>query len=394
MSKHRRTRICREGWRYLVLTAVVFVVAVVMGVNLTLILGGMLVGPVLFNWRLVVVTLRGLRVRRKLPRGVCAGDLLVVQVEAANTRRRPASWAVIVEDEIRPEGQTGRLAAGRPIVYFPYIRSGETRAEAYRGRLPQRGRYRFGPLKVSTRFPFGLLRRTITLAQEDELIVFPRLGRLAPDWITRHHEAFEGSQCRQARQSRVSGEFYGVREWRAGDSRRWVHWRASARHGSLVVRQFERPLNRDVAVLVDLWQPAKPGQADLENVELAVSFAATVVADVCRKGDSSLLLGTSAPAPACLDGPASLPLMEEAMEQLAVARADHEDRLPELLERALGQVEPGADVILVSPRKIDLDEGPGLASLWSDPARRMAARRIRLINTAADGGLAEYFQPE
>ena len=59
-----------------------------------------------------------------------------------------------------------------------------------------------------------------------------------------------------------------------------------------MVLQFEQSRNRDVALLLDLWQPDQPTAADRENVELAVSFAATVVADLCRKGDSNVYLST------------------------------------------------------------------------------------------------------
>ena len=47
----RQTTICREGWYYLVIVAVVFGGAVFKEVNLLLILAGMLLGPLLLNWR-------------------------------------------------------------------------------------------------------------------------------------------------------------------------------------------------------------------------------------------------------------------------------------------------------------------------------------------------------
>ena len=112
-----------------------------------------------------------------------------------------------------------------------------------------------------------------------------------------------------------------MREWRSGDGRRLIHWRSSARLGKLVVRQFERPRNRDVAVVLDLWQPEPPAAEHLENVELAVSFAATVLADLCRKGGSNVYLALSNDGPECVGGPASPALLQGLMEQLAVVEA-------------------------------------------------------------------------
>ncbi len=383
------TSLCLEGAYYLAMLAVVFAVALLGDVNLLMALAGMFVGPLWFNWRLVVATLRGLEIRRKMPHSVCAGDPLLVEVELTNRRRRLGSWAVVLQEEIRREGDSPREPALEAQVYFPYVAAGQSRRRVYRGRLPRRGRYHFAPAAVSTRFPFGFVRRTIFSGPADTLMVYPRLGRLTPRWLARQHETFEGSQRRERRSGRMSGDFYGVRPWQSGDARRYIHWRSSARHGNLVVRQFDQHRNRDVAVLVDLWQPERPLAEHAENVELAVSFAATVVADTCRKGGGNLLVGTTASAE-CQRGPASTALVQEAMESLAVAEAGPEDRLPDLLDRALASLEPGTEVILVTSRAVDLTDPERFAALWNDPARRNIVPRIRVISTAGEG-LAEYF---
>lgn len=90
-----------------------------------------------------------------------------------------------------------------------------------------------------------------------------------------------------------------------------------------------------------------------------------------------------------LVGPASLVLLEDAMESLALAEASAEDRLPELLDQAAGQLEAGSDVILVSPRRVDLSDAR-FAALRRDANRRRLARRIRVIHTASDQ-LSEFF---
>jgi uncharacterized protein (DUF58 family) len=209
-------------------------------------------------------------------------------------------------------------------------------------------------------------------------------------WTARRHESFAGTQRRERRHG-TEGDFYGVRQWRPGDSRRRIHWRTSARRGELVVCQFEQPRNRDVAVLVDLWQPELAQRQHLENVELAVSFAATVVTDLCRRGSSYLTLGTSGSPPQCTGGPVSAVLLQAVMERLAVAEAESEDRLAELIERALSQIEPGTGIILVSTRPVDLTDTERFAALWADPSRSAMARRIRCVDTSSDQ-LGDYFR--
>ncbi|MEA1952018.1 MAG: DUF58 domain-containing protein, partial [Planctomycetota bacterium] len=282
------------------------------------------------------------------------------------------------------------------VVYFPYVPAGQSRKQVYRGRLSRRGRYRLGPLRVSTRFPFGLMRRAATMGRSDSILIYPRLGRLTRRWQERQYESFEGGRRQRQRYHRAEGEYYGVREWRDGDSRRAIHWRSSARMGRLVVRQFEQPHSRDLALLVDLWQPHETVADDADKVEELVSFAATVVADFCRQGNANLLLATSGQTPRHVSGPASVALLQDAMEQLAVADAgggagdaDGDDRLCAMLEQVVDEIDPVAEVVLVSTRRPNLAGDKRMADLWGSAARRAIFRRIRIVND-----LAEYFQLE
>ena len=393
MPNKQRTTICHEGAYYLTMLVVLFGGVMVSEANLLMVLAGMLCGPLLMGWRLMAVSMKRLDAKRTVPHGVCAGDLLVVNVSLTNKRHRMASWAVAAEDRLRRENMSGRRHTIRPTVYFSHVPSGETRDQAYRGRLLERGRYVFGPIKVSTRFPFGLFRRTITFPDTDILTVYPRLGRLTRTWAAQQLEAFEGLQRRQQQHSRSSGDYYGVREWQSGDSLRRIHWRSSARHGTLIVRQFEPHRNRDVAVLVDLWQPDKPDTEALQNVELAVSFAATVVADVCRKGGSNLSIGISGPEPEFTSGPVSVGLLEGTMERLSLATASNQDHLPGLLQTALDRIESGAEIVLVCTRPVDLAERGRFKALWDDPIRAGVVGRIRLVDTSRND-LSELFQVE
>jgi uncharacterized protein (DUF58 family) len=371
----------------------VFTVAFLADMNLMMILAGMMVGPLWFSRRLVAATLRGLAIQRKMPHEICAGDMLVVTLDLANTRRRLGSWAVVVEEHIQREGGLVRQRPVHASVLFSYVPAGQARERTYRGRINQRGRYQLGPLKITTRFPFGFFRRTTSIEQSDSVMVFPRLGRLTRQWRARHHESFEGVSRRERQHGGTMGDYYGVRPWRSGDSRRLIHWRSSARHGALMVRQFDRQRNRDLAVLIELWQPEVPTAEQLENVELAVSFAATLVAEACRTGGSDLVIGTTAHAADCLRGPASVALLHDAMETLATAEADHRDHLPTLLDSALKQTDRGTEIVLIGTRPIDLADAARFGALYADPSRRAMLAQVRSVNTA-DAGLAQYFVVE
>jgi uncharacterized protein (DUF58 family) len=211
-------------------------------------------------------------------------------------------------------------------------------------------------------------------------------------WAIHHHSVVEGTHGGQ-RSTRAPGEFFDVREWQAGDSVRWVHWRSSARHGELVVRQFEQTRHRDVTVLVDLWQPTEPHTEDLENVELAVSFAATIVVDLCRRRDSNLSVSIAGSEPTSCSGVTSDALMTEVLHKLAVAQAVSKDHLPAEFEAALRRIPAGAVVLVISSRGDGLDRFRRFAAQRAAGCRQGVTWRTNTISTA-DPKFADYFQTE
>ncbi len=261
MPTRHRTSLCREGWYLLLLLAVVLTWALLRENNLLLIVAGLMGGTLLVNWRLSRATLRRLEVRRCVVSESQAGNWLTVEIEVVNGRRRLGSWAVSVEDCLERRIGSGRrdaVAAGGDVSLRPRrpipaaVLSGASAAAR--------------PLRAgaAAAFPRGflsaLVQSTLWLEAKDQLVVLPRLGRLRPGLAA----AFSADAARHARRRRpgyVPGDFFAVREWQAGDSVRWVHWRSTARHRELVVRQFERPGERELAVLLDLWEPREP-QAD------------------------------------------------------------------------------------------------------------------------------------
>ncbi len=258
MTQRQKTRICLEGWYYLFIVLFIMGGAVLGEVNLLVVLAGMMLGPFLFNWRFVQLTLRELHVTRRLPGRICAGDVLNVAVMAQNQRRRLTSWTVMVEDRLRRVSDVDTPPPRVVRVVIPRVEVGQASSVQYRTVLKQRGRYAFGPMTVSTRFPLGLVRATTTVHEQRSLLVYPKLGHVTPRWLQLINSRLLGSQSEGRRQGVLEGDYYGLREWRTGDSLRWIHWRTSAKLGELAVRQFEEQRSRDVKIVLDLWQPDSP----------------------------------------------------------------------------------------------------------------------------------------
>jgi uncharacterized protein (DUF58 family) len=366
--------------------------ALIRQINLLLALFALLVSLPLVNRWLVWATLRRLKVERRIPRSTAAGDLLLVELAVSNPQKRLASWAVTVEDQIRRIGAPAREVAISARTLFPYIASRGMAVQSYRGRIMRRGRYEFGPICLSTRFPFGMIHGERTIEEPQTLLVLPRLGRLTRRWQRLQQSSDVGTSNVQRRQGLLEGDFYGLRDWRAGDSRRWIHWRTSARRQTPMVRQFEQQRNQDLALVLELWQPANASEAELANVEVAVSFAASIVSDLCRRGGRMLWMAVAAREPSWNSGPTSLALTREVMESLAMAEAASGDGLPEALSKTLEQARPGTNAILISTRPVDLSDTERFQKLWRNTRQRAWLGRLQSIDVTRDN-LSEYFIP-
>jgi uncharacterized protein (DUF58 family) len=144
-------------------------------------------------------------------------------------------------------------------------------------------------------------------------------------------------------------EVHGLRDYRAGDSPRRVHWKATARRNRLTVREYEDAAPPRLVLVVDPWAPAKPKEADRERLEAVVSLAAGVVKEWRREAGARLSLVVAGPNPVAVDGPPGPQVTERQLIALALAEGgetgDVAARLGELSRTALA-----APVLVLSSR--------------------------------------------
>lgn len=356
MLTRRYISLTREGVYYVVVLAFIVGGAVLREVNLLVLLAGMMIGPLLFSWRWAALSLANLSVVRRIPSTLAAGAPLVVELELTNHRRRITSYAIAITDTLTRIEPRAIDPPAHPQAIVPAARPESSATTSYRCMITRRGRYRFGPLKLSTRFPLGLVSSQEPLECDGELIVCPRIGRLTRKWEQWIDADRAGSQRNSPRRGLTEGEYYGMREWRAGDSPRWIHWRTSARLSNLAVKQFEEQRNGDLAVLLDLWHPPQPSDGALGNVEVAVSLAATAVVDLCRRGNNKLTVAVHAGGCEQWSAPASNAFAKDVLERLAVVSGSSEDALPQAIEEVLQVLPTGTRLIVFSTRNLDIGE--------------------------------------
>lgn len=201
--------------------------------------------------------LRGLEVRRTLPRELFAGGDNPVRIEIRNAQNRVPAFAIVVEDRSAPPSDiedpaTGdwRLTKDRDIpvvgrVFALRIGPKQTESRSYALRPERRGRLRFHSVRVSTRFPFGLFLKSRTLHAPGEALVYPQIEVVNAPPPTSGEQAQSEAKAR----SRNGGDdVSGLREWEIGDGLHRVHWKSSLRRDRLIVRTREADRQAEVEV--------------------------------------------------------------------------------------------------------------------------------------------------
>lgn len=393
----QRSRWTTAGLGYLAVWLTLMGTGLYQQINLLLLTSGLAAGPIVASFVISWAVLRKLDVGRRPPEYVFSGEPLSIDYSLENGRRWAAALALEVVDELVPI-DSGVPGATRlvPRLAFDRVPPRQRSRLRWQGPSPVRGRYAFGSLEVITRAPFGLLERSGDVPRPGTLVVYPTIGRLARRWHQIQRESVETRRGRRHDRTAQQQEYHGLRDYRAGDSMRWIHWRTTARLGQPMVKEFEQQSDQELAVLIDPWLPrTKVMPEQREALEAAIRFAATVCYETCRQAGRRLLLGWTGPSPGLRQGPSSVKLLHELLESLAVLRGSPEGQLWALLDAMPPAMLREALIVVVSTRPIDLSEEAGRSERLAEASLRGLAGRIHLLDaTRGDlDGLIEYDGP-
>lgn len=245
----RILRPTRAGWCFFVLICGVAFAALNTGNNLLYLVLSLLLAFLALSGVLSESALRGVRIRRRLPSEIHAGASGDVWLEIANEQPRSTAFALCVSDRLPGGAEAGR-------VFALSIGPGERVLRRYALRPEARGPLALRGFEVATRFPFGLFEKSRWIPLAEELLVFPRIEPVTLPELA-DTGAARGERERPA--AAWGANVVGLREFQPGDGLRRVHWRASLRRDTLVVRSSEEERDRDV--VLHLNPAAAPGDA-------------------------------------------------------------------------------------------------------------------------------------
>ncbi len=298
--------VTKAGVVYVLVTLVIGIAALNTGNNLLYIVVAAMLAAILVSGVVSAAVLRGLELDVRLPEQMFARRPVVGRIVLHNPRRFLPSFSIRVvparkQKRVRkqwrwertmfafplnrtPENQWVRmrdwkvnrvlLAPPAPgifegMVYFPYLPPKAHLRADLRLCFERRGRYCESSFGVATRFPFAFLTKTRDIALSREILVYPPVE--PPDELFEILPLVRGEW-----ESFVRGrgsDLYRIREYMPEDSARHVDWKATAKSGSLKVREFSREDERKLCIVFD-----NPGAGEIseEAYERAVNLAASL----------------------------------------------------------------------------------------------------------------------
>ena len=271
-------RVTREGWMYIGGIIIVALAALNTGNNLLFLILASLIAIILMSGVLSSITLSGVGLRLELPEHIFAGQTVRARVELENEKMTLPSFSLRVEAAKKKKAPAPALL--ETPVYFPYLPKRERVQQNVPITFTRRGAYRQDTFRIVTRFPFGFLQKARRVELGAEALVYPSV-----DPTRDFFEILPALQGALESLSKGGGhDLYALRGYVPTDSVRHVHWKASARSGSLMVREFTREddcrvllvLDPHVAETISGTSPSTTAVAAAERFERAVTLCAGI----------------------------------------------------------------------------------------------------------------------
>jgi uncharacterized protein (DUF58 family) len=201
-----------------------------------------------------------IRVSCTPPEEVYDGLPTLFSVNLENGRR----WLPVFLMEIVMEGQ---------IALFPMVDPGQSRSKSLEAVLNGRGLQRLAKVTVRSRFPINFFIRSMTLPIDRDVTVFPK-----PVPCRDVHQPDSGG-LRGARAHWMKGQegdISHISDYRGGEPLKLIHWKLSARHDRLKVKELSASTHTPVTIDLDAIPAA--------DIEQRLSFGAHLVTRLLRSG--------------------------------------------------------------------------------------------------------------
>jgi uncharacterized protein (DUF58 family) len=235
-------------------------------------------------------------------------------------------------------------------------------------RAARRGVFDLSLGVIAVNDPLGIFSISRRARQSRVLLVYPR-GLSLPT-LTAKDGLTAGWLLDAASGRRGEDDgFFGTREYRSGDDIRRIHWRSSARLGSLVVAERENWVRSTVWICVDTYPPRnRRGDVELAQ-EQAVKAAVSIMEAMLLQGH---LVGLSA----------------AGTEETHIIPAGGSDQRWRILEALARLRMDGGTPLSEMALRLDAVAGSTAVFVTTEPTAELAEAAARLRDAAVTTALA------
>jgi len=298
------------------------------------------------------------------------GDKLQITYTLRNTSRIPKPWLEVHNPTTLPGGLPGRAIS---------LGTRAERSWLVRAPLTRRGHFRVEPLQIRTGDPFGFFEASASVGQGVAVVVYPRIERL-PMWRLPAAN-IEGSHAAPERTLQTSPLATAVRPYAPGDAFNRIHWKSTARHGEIQVKEFELEQTADAWIFLDLERAVQGGRGEESTVEVAVRAAASIAAKALLENRAvGLTVNGHRQAMVPVDRGSRQHL--KIMQLLAAVEGDGTTPLAECLVNAAGRLRRGMTAIVITA---STDAG------WVRPIAAFRSRGIASVVVTLDADAADAY---
>jgi uncharacterized protein (DUF58 family) len=291
------------------------------------------------------------------------GERLRVTYTLRSGSRLPKPWLEIHNPTSLPAGLPGRAIS---------LAAKTERSWLVRTPLTRRGHFRVEPLQIRTGDPFGFYESSATVGTGVNVVVYPRLEAL-PQWKLPAAN-LDGSHAMRERTLQTTPLATTVRPWAPGDSFNRIHWKSTARHGDIQVKEFDLEQTADAWVILDLDRSVQTGSGDESTVESAVRVAAAIA-------DKALLENRAVGMTVAGHRLAQLPPDRggrqhlKIMQLLAAVDGDGSNPLSETLIQTVPRIRRGMTAVVVTA---------STDRAWVKPLSTLRARGVACVVVSFD----------
>jgi uncharacterized protein (DUF58 family) len=213
-----------------------------------------------------------LEVERRVPETIGVGD------RADASYRVVSRWGRRLRVALADALPARELSAVRPHAWMTLAPHSSCEVDFdVEGRA--RGEASLGDVALRVRTPLGLVARTLRYSLRDHVVVAPSLAGVRRFRWLAVHQRLAAAGVRDARRRGEGRSFARLRDYVAGDDPRHIDWKATARRGHPITREFTIEQSQTVYVLVDAGRSMTQLAGEFPRFEYALS-SALVLADV------------------------------------------------------------------------------------------------------------------